>query len=71
MKKMTSKMNVEPVYLVYKSVNGNINTHIEYGDHTTGEHKRKKFNEIKRFKIEHETRDIELLKTLYPLNEEG
>lgn len=64
-------MNTEPVYLVYKSVNGNINTAIEYGNHSTGEGKNKRTDELKRFKIEHETRDIEILKTLYPLNEEG
>lgn len=62
---------MENRYLVYKSVNGNINTSIQYGEHTTGEGKKKNKDEICRFKIEHDTKDIELLKTLYPLKEEG
>lgn len=61
----------EPRYLVYKSVNGVIFTSIQYGEHTTGENKKKNKDELVRFKIEHDTKDIELLKTLYPLKEEG
>jgi len=40
----------EPRYLVYKSWNGQIHCSIEYGNHTTGEGKKKNTDEIKRFK---------------------
>lgn len=59
-------------YLVYKSWNGRIHTSIEHGELTNGEGKAKADPaELGRFEIHHNTDDIETLKTLYPLNEEG
>jgi hypothetical protein len=60
----------EKRYLVYKSWNGQIHTSIEYGDLTTGEGKKKRDNEIKRFKLnDFDSNDLSLLKELYPLEE--
>lgn len=59
----------EKRYLVYSTVNGNINAHIEYGEHTTGEGKTKPNpNEIKRFELQpYDSTDLKILKIRYPV----
>ena len=54
-------------YLVYKSWNGRVHTSIEYGDHTTGEGKKKNTDELARFEIKHDINDLNILKVLYPM----
>lgn len=67
-----ARQAAEKRYLVYTSWNGRIHTAIEYGELTNGEGKANKNpNELGRFEISHNTDDIEVLKTLYPLKEEG
>jgi hypothetical protein len=60
----------EKRYLVYKSWNGQIHTSIEYGNHTTGEGKKKNQDDIKRIELNSfDSNDLSLLEELYPLEE--
>lgn len=63
-----NKLFPEKRYLVYKSWNGLIQSSIEYGDHTTGEGKKKPVDEIKRIELnDFDCDDLEVLKREYPL----
>ena len=56
-------------YLIYKNWNGQIHTSIEYGDQYTVDGKKKDASEIKRFEIGLDTKDLNGLKQIYPLEE--
>ena len=61
--KMTEKR-----FLVYTTINGNVNAHIEHGEHTTGEGRSKANpNELKRFELSsYDSEDLKILKIKYP-----
>ena len=59
----------EKRYLVYKNWNGQIHISIEYGEQYTGDGKKKDTSEIKRVEIGLDTKDLNSLKQIYPLEE--
>lgn len=63
----TRKQMREERYLVYRKVNGQLTTEIQYGEHTTGEGKKKDTEELERYKIQiKELVSIRLLQLTYP-----
>ena len=56
-------------YLVYKNWNGQIHTSIEYGEQYTGDGKKTDPLELKRVEIGLDTKDLNSLKQIYPLEE--
>lgn len=60
----------EKRYLVYKNWNGFVHCSIEYGEHTTGEGKKKDKDELRRIELKlYDSNDLEFLKNIYPLEE--